>query len=73
MDKMPVDMRVDVVVTTADQKRHTFKAIPAKEMVKVQLAVSNGDGFVLSDGELLVAYAPGSVLRVGITEYKESK
>lgn len=70
---MDTEMKLDVTVVNRDGKRNYFKCVGSTDMKKVQAAVSTGDGFVLHDANELVAYAPGSVLRVGVVESKETK
>ena len=66
-------IKMDVLVINKDGKRDLFRCVPSSQLVKLQVAVSLGDGFILSDDDSLVTYAPGTVARVRLNESSETK
>jgi hypothetical protein len=67
------DILLNIIVVSNDGKKNVFTDQKTGQVTDLILAVTEGQGFHLVGPRGLIAYAPGSVRRVGFVEQEAKR
>jgi hypothetical protein len=62
-----------ICVVNNDGRRNIFKDLDPEAVSDAITAVTAGLGFTFKDSKELIAYGPGSVVRIAVTEGEENE